>query len=287
MRNFLLIAGFLSLISCGKLIPKTQTYYNLIYTKEDSLLILQKREDFKEESLDRMSFLLEKIGRSFIGSPYKSHTLETGDTESLVINLREFDCTTFVETCLALTTTFKMGGYTFDSYQYILKRIRYRNGYLNGYNSRLHYFTDWITDNSTLGYVKDITKIFDGIPYQKEINFMSNHFEAYSQLANDTTLVEGIRQIENEINKRSYYYIPKEDLYKNELYLEEGWIVAFTTSISGLDVIHTGITVRSGDEIHLLHASSDAGKVIVSDKTLVEYVMKNKLQNGIILLKID
>lgn len=287
MRIFISFITFLSLISCGKLIPQIQTDYNIICDEADSLLVLEKREQFKEESLDRMSFLLEKIGRSFIGSPYKAHTLEVGDEESLVINLHEFDCTTFVETCLALTTTFKMGGYTFDSYQYILKRIRYREGYIDGYNSRLHYFTDWITDNSVNGYVKDATKIFDGIPYESNVNFMSTHVTSYPQLVKDTLLVEGIKEIETEISTRQYYYIPKDDLYKNELYLEEGWIVAFTTDIKGLDVIHTGITVRNGDKIHLLHASSDAGEVVISEKTLVEYVLGNKHQTGVILLKID
>lgn len=287
MRIVLLFIGMTSLMSCGKLIPKNQTDYNIIYTKEDSLLVLEKREEFKDESVDRMSFLLEKIGRSFIGSPYKAHTLETDGEESLIINLREFDCTTFVETCLALTTEFKMGGYTFDSYQYILKRIRYRNGYIDGYNSRLHYFTDWITDNSELGYVKDATKIFDGVPYPNKVNFMSTHVSSYPQLAKDSTLIPGLKKIEQEISSRQYYYIPKDHIKDNEIYLEEGWIVAFTTDIEGLDIIHTGITVRVGDEIHLLHASSDAGRVLVSDEPLVDYIMKNKHQTGIMLLKID
>lgn len=287
MRIVLLFIGMTSLMSCGKLIPKNQTDYNIICTQEDSLLVLEKREEFKDESVDRMSFLLEKIGRSFIGSPYKAHTLETDGEESLVINLHEFDCTTFVETCLALTTTFKMGGYTFDSYQYILKRIRYRNGYIDGYNSRLHYFTDWITDNSELGYVKDATKIFDGIPYPNKVNFMSTHISSYPQLAKDSTLIPGLKKIEQEISSRHYYYIPKEHIKDNEIYLEEGWIVAFTTDIPGLDIIHTGITVRVGDEIHLLHASSDAGRVVVSKESLTDYIMKNKLQTGIMLLKID
>ena len=287
MRYLIIILFLITLSSCGKLIPQVQTDYSIICSKADSLLVLEKREQFKEESLDRMSFLLEKIGRSFIGSPYKAHTLEKGDEESLVINLHEFDCTTFVETCLALTTTFKMGGYTFNSYQYILKRIRYREGYIDGYNSRLHYFTDWITDNSINGYIKDNTKIFDGIPYPNKVDFMSKHVSSYPQLKNDSSLVSGIVDIESQISSREYYYIPKEDLHKNELYLEEGWIVAFTTDIKGLDIIHTGITVRNGDKIHLLHASSDVGKVVVTEKTLVEYVMGNKLQTGVILLKID
>lgn len=286
-RNILILFILYSSFGCNKLIPQNQTDYKLIYTQEDSLLILEKREQFKEESLDRMSFLLEKIGRSFIGSPYKAHTLEQGDKESLVINLREFDCTTFVETCLALTTTFKMGGYNFDSYQYILKRIRYRNGYIDGYNSRLHYFTDWITDNSELGYVKDATKIFDGVPYPNKVNFMSTHIASYEQLSKDSSLIPELKKIEEDISNRSYSYIPKDEIINNELYLEEGWIVAFTTDIEGLDVVHTGITVRVGSKIHLLHASSDAGKVVVSDVSLTEYIMANKNQTGIILLKID
>lgn len=283
----LLLVALLSLVSCGKLIPQNQTEYKLIYTQQDSLLVLEKREQFKEESLDRMSLLLEKIGRSFIGAPYKAHTLEVGNEESLVINLHEFDCTTFVETCLALTTTFKMGGYTFDSYQYILKRIRYRDGYIDGYNSRLHYFTDWISDNSVLGYVKDVTKIFDGIPYPNQVNFMSTHPALYQQLAKDSSLIDGLVEIEQAISKRQYYYIPKEAIGKIEPYLEEGWIVAFTTDIKGLDVIHTGITVRVGSKIHLLHASSEAGMVVVTEEPLVDYVMRNKHQTGIMLLKID
>lgn len=288
MRQILvLILLSVGTLGCGKLIPRSQNDYNMIYSQQDSLLVLEKRKEFKETSLDRMSFLLEKIARSFVGSPYKAQTLESGNPESLVINLHEFDCTTYVETCLALATTFKMGGYTFDSYQYILKRIRYRNGYLDGYASRLHYFTDWISDNSIIGYVKDVTPLFDGIPYVNKPSFMSTHPEAYPQLAANPELINEIKRIEEKIASRTYHYIPKEELKNNEVYLEEGMIVAFTTNIDGLDVIHTGITTREGERIHLLHASSDAGAVVVSDEPLVEYVMKNALQTGVILLKVE
>lgn len=287
MRIFLLLIIGISIVSCEKAKSQNQTDYSIICEKADSLLILEKGEQFKNESLGKMSFLLEKIGRSFIGSPYKAHTLEIGDKESLVINLHEFDCTTFVETCLALTNTFKMGGNTFNSYQSILKQIRYRKGIINSYGSRLHYFTDWITDNSKSGYIKDVTKLCNGIPYPNHVNFMSKHVGAYPQLVKDTLLIKDIRHIESEISSRQYDYIPKEELHLSEHYIEEGWIVAFTTNINGLDIIHTGITVRENNKIHLLHASSDAGKVVVSDKTLVNYIMGNKLQSGIILLKIE
>jgi Protein of unknown function (DUF1460) len=40
------------------------------------------------------------IAKSFLNRPYKAKTLEGNATERLVVNLREFDCNTFVESCI-------------------------------------------------------------------------------------------------------------------------------------------------------------------------------------------
>ena len=45
--------------------------------------------------------LIEFIGREFINTPYKSGTLE-GSPEMLTVNLDEMDCTTFIETVVAM-----------------------------------------------------------------------------------------------------------------------------------------------------------------------------------------
>ena len=49
------------------------------------------------------------IGKEFLGTPYVSGTLEGGDTETLTINLDEMDCTTYVETVMALAYTIGEG----------------------------------------------------------------------------------------------------------------------------------------------------------------------------------
>jgi len=46
--------------------------------------------------------LMVKVGSFFLGTPYVAHTLEK-EEEQLVINLREMDCTTFAENCLAIS----------------------------------------------------------------------------------------------------------------------------------------------------------------------------------------
>jgi hypothetical protein len=63
-------------------------------------------------------------------------------------------------------------------------------------------------------------------------------------------------------------------------------IVAITSDIQGLDIAHTGILVMENGKIHLLHASSDKGKVVISEKTFQEYIMGNKHQTGAIFLNV-
>lgn len=41
-------------------------------------------------------------GLGFVDTPYKAGTLEVDDTEDLIINCDEVDCTTFVEYALAM-----------------------------------------------------------------------------------------------------------------------------------------------------------------------------------------
>ena len=88
------------------------------------------------------------FARLFIGRPYVAHTLEVADPERLVVNTRQLDCTTLVENVTALTLCVYRKRFTYSDFKKHLREIRYRGGKLNGYTSRLHYFTDWIDDNS-------------------------------------------------------------------------------------------------------------------------------------------
>jgi hypothetical protein len=116
---------------------------------------------------------------------------------------------------------------------------------------------------------------------------MSQNTYAYAALKNDSILVEKIKKIEEEISKIERYYIPKQHIASIENELKEGLIVAFTTNIEGLDIIHTGIITRQNDSTKLLHASSDFGKVVISNETLSKYIASNQLQTGIMLFEVQ
>ena len=91
--------------------------------------------------------LMLEIGKLFLGTPYVTGTLETKRAEYLVVNLRESDCVTFVENVIALLFLVKSQEKSFEAFRRLLQKIRYRQGRLQGYSSRLHYFSDWIHDN--------------------------------------------------------------------------------------------------------------------------------------------
>ncbi|HKK82489.1 MAG TPA: N-acetylmuramoyl-L-alanine amidase-like domain-containing protein [Prolixibacteraceae bacterium] len=281
MQSISYIPLLIVLLSCSGAKTTKKEEHNSINNNADSVRVVQVLNRFSEHEI----YPLDSLAREFINTPYAAHTLENGQDENLVINLHQFDCTTFVETCLALKQTLNLPEATFKNYARQLKNIRYRNGELNGYTSRLHYFSEWIANNIEKGYVKDVTSKYGSIPYQKEINFMSTHPDAYPQLKADTTLIKHIIEAEEQLSNQTFYYIPKEEIASIENEIESGLIVAFTTHIDGLDVVHNGITTKKNGKTYMIHASSDAGKVVVTEKTLSGYIMQKRIQSGIILLK--
>ena len=82
------------------------------------------------------------VGTSFLGTPYVAYAIEVPGDERLVINMQGLDCVSLTENSLALSRCIKSGKTTFDDYKRQMKRIRYRNGVIDRYPSRLHYFSD-------------------------------------------------------------------------------------------------------------------------------------------------
>jgi len=252
---------------------------------EDTEILAMLLEELSDKSQTPTGDLMVKVGTWFLETPYVANTLEQEGEERLVINLRELDCTTFAESCVAITRTIQSGKPTLDQFTQELVNVRYRNSKIKGYTSRLHYTTDWIWENQLKQLVRDVTKEIADIPYVKTINFMSTHPDSYMQLKANTRMVEEMAAIEKDITGRSYYYIPKEKLAGFESRLQDGDIVALTTSIGGLDVSHMGILVRKNNRIHLLHASLTAKKVVLSEETLEDYLKNSKSVTGIIVAR--
>lgn len=252
----------------------------------------QDRDSFEEkikvlEQIREQNFgdTLTAIGKTFIGTPYVAKTLEIGEKESLVINLQGLDCTTYVENVLAFGCLLSSGKRSLDDFARILEIIRYKDGELNGYPSRLHYFSEWIANNDKKGLVKDITAELGGKALTKDINFMSTHRELYPFLASEDNFLK-IKASERYLNDRPIHVLAKDKIASQEHLMQPGDIVALATSIEGLDVTHTGFAIRMPDgRIHLLHASSANAKVEISELPLADYLKKIKSNTGIMVAR--
>lgn len=237
-----------------------------------------------EAPADRLVF----AARQLLRSPYVAATLE-GDTEVLRINMSEFDCTTLVETAIALTLTAAVDTASFDEFAQNLRNIRYRSGVVDGYASRLHYVSDWIADNTLRGNFAEVTAQCPLAKRDvKNINYISTHSRNYTALLNNDSLVNCIKEVEAKYNNYRYQYIPAASLNSEALakWLKNGDIVLFTTSAKGLDVSHMGIIVIEHGRVCFIHASSRANAVVIEKQPLYNYVMSNRSINGIRIVRL-
>ena len=248
--------------------------------------------DQRPDTFPRFGDLLARIGERFVGTPYQPHTLEVPGPERLVINLEALDCVTFVENVLALARLAWADppGLAADpagfraAFRDELTRIRYRDGTLDGYASRLHYFSEWIADNEGAGLVDAISRELGGAPDGTAIDFMSTHPDAYRQLADPATLAE-IARIEGRIGAVERFYIPEDEIAAAAHLIRDGDIIAATSTVAGLDIAHTGIAVWRDGALRLLHAPLVGSHVQLSDESLAERIVRIGGQDGIMVAR--
>ena len=222
----------------------------------------------------------------FVDSPYVGGTLEGDDLECLRVNLRELDCVTFVENVISLYLMLKSGQHTFDNFCSILQLIRYRDGVVNGYLSRLHYFSEWLDNNRQMGIIS-LPSLSGCRSYSPRVSFMSSNCDAYPALKASSELCKQIISIEKSVNMLNLCYIPKMLVSSLSSNIKNGDIIAISTHINGLDIAHTGFAFVQNGNLHLLHASSDEKKVVVSDETLHDYLERYRNHSGIITGRIE
>jgi len=267
----------------SNLVKDIKTPEKVVYLQKDKEILEQILQLYSAEKNAATADLLIKVGTFFKETPYVAHTLET-EPEQLIFNLRELDCTTFAENCLAIARTIKSQNPSFDQFTKELQYMRYHNGMINGYTSRIHYFSDWIFENNKKKLITDISKEIANIPYSLQVNFMSTHPKSYVQLK-DSTLIPVIAGQEQEISKRKMYFIPEEKIAAFEMSLQDGDIAGITTSIKGMDISHVVILQRVAGRMHILHASQTANKVILSEETLEDYLKNSKSATGIMVAR--
>ena len=240
-------------------------------------------------SLPKDSCRTLHFAKKMLGVPYVAATLDGNEEEQLVVHVDQLDCTTFVETVLALCIADKRDARSFDGFKKALTDVRYRDGVLDGYASRLHYFSDWIRNNEQMGFVKECTSETScAQPQELWLNFMTTHVDSYQPMKKNPALVEVMAAQEKNWQGTIVSYIPKEklNLPPEELKIKDGDILAMVTNIKGLDIVHVGFAFWKDNHLHLLHASSLAKKVIEDPKTQYESSGKTKAHIGLRAIRV-
>ena len=257
------------------------------YQRADSLKICRLLRDANKQTTTLW------FARQFLNIPYVAHTLEVNPAEQLVVNTRQLDCTTLVETVTALTLCAHQGKRSWNDYLSTLRTLRYRKGKLDGYPSRLHYFSDWIADKTAMSIVKEIQSPnppFSAVQHIN-VNYMSTHPDAYQALKAHPEWVSVIRQQEETLSRTTSRYIPKSVLKRNTKALRQavhdGDIIAITCNKKGLDIAHLGFAVWKKDGLHLLNASQIHKKVVQEPMTLYQYLQKHPSHTGIRIIRIN
>lgn len=258
---------------------------DIVISSIDKAIIQVKLDNFAPDRSLSMGDLVLKIGLDFLNTPYVAKTLDKSKEEKLVINLHQLDCTTFAENCLALARTVKSDKSSIETFYSELESLRYRGGKLDGYASRLHYFSEWILDNEVRHHVRSMAAQMGGKLVPINLNFMSSHPQEYPQLTNNPESITLIKSIEEKVSAQKFYFIPVSQFESIEGLVRDGDIVTLTTSIPGIDVSHVGILLKKDGKIYMLHASSSIQKVVISTEPFSQYLAKSRKTTGVMIAR--
>jgi N-acetylmuramoyl-L-alanine amidase-like len=235
-----------------------------------------------------------RAGELAAGSPYEPYTLEAylraggspATTEPLTLSLTRFDCVTLVESCLAVARVAgRSGAPTWARFGREIERMRYRGGERLGYASRLHYFSEWITDGERRGLVRDCGPELGGEEDARPLRFMTAHRGSYPAFSNEGVF-RNIEAIERRLDGRPRRVVPTARIPEVADRIETGDVLGFATAIPGLDVTHAAFAYRdAGSVLRVLHAPLSGGVVAVTGATLVEYVAAIRRATGILVAR--
>jgi hypothetical protein len=234
-----------------------------------------------------------RVGELAAGSPYVPHTLEeylrNGGSplqEPLTLSLAHFDCVTLVEACLAVARlAHGEEAPTWKRFGQEIERMRYRGGKRAGYTSRLHYFSEWISDGEKRGLLKDLGRELGAREDNRPLRFMTEHREEYPALANDSVFRD-IKDIERRLSQTPRQVLAIERIPEAARRIETGDVLGFATRIAGLDVTHTAFAYRDKEGIlRVLHAPLSGGVVEITRATLPQYVAALRRSSGILVAR--
>ena len=235
-----------------------------------------------------------RVGEQAQGTPYEASTLEAylkaggkpTSTEPLTLSLTRFDCVTLVESCLAVARVARASDVpSWGRFGREVERMRYRGGTRGDYTSRNHYFSEWISDGERRGLVRDIGAELGGTEDARPLRFMTEHRASYPALADDGVF-RAIGEMERRLDAHPRRVIATAHIADVAERIQTGDVLAFATSIPGLDVSHSAMAYRDRDGVlRVLHAPLSGGVVEVTKTTLPEYVARIRRATGILVAR--
>jgi hypothetical protein len=234
------------------------------------------------------------VGELAVGTPYVAFTLEEylraggspSATEPLTLSLTRFDCVSLVESCLGVARVADDSGPpTWEHFAHEMERMRYRDGVRRDYASRLHYFSEWISDGERRGLLRDLGATLGGVEDARPLRFMTEHRVSYPGLADDGVF-RAIGEMERSLDDQPRRVVPTDRIPEVSDRIQTGDVLAFATSIPGLDVSHAAFAYRDGQGmLRVLHAPLSGGTVEVTRATLPEYVAAIRRSTGILVAR--
>jgi hypothetical protein len=241
---------------------------------------------------------IAQISQYFLGASYMLEPLGEGTSgqfnQEPLYRLDAFDCETYVDTVLALTFS-----NNFQQFQYIIKKIRYKNGIVS-FLTRTHFpNADWIPNNIDNGYIQPITASIASNQNTAIAYVYLNRKNWYQQLSADRIKIPGLT-VQEKISKlnqlhalankvknseASIVYIPVskffiEDQPNLNLFekIPQSSLIFFVihdpTLIekigTQMNISHMGFVIWKQGQPYLRAASSLKGKII--DLPLINYL---------------
>lgn len=242
----------------------------------------------------------------FVGTPYTLDPLGEGETgrydRDPLYRFDAFDCTTFIETAMALAFARNDGrDGDFDLFFHALQSIRYRGGEI-GYMTRNHFpEIDWIPNNAKAGFVRDITTEVAG-PFGFEIAealIEKRSWYEHKRLANINVpglsmdekhqlllelRIQG-RAFGSELSRLPYLSIDQalfpDGIANNALFaripggaivniVRPNWDLAATEG-THLNISHQALLLRKNGELYMRHATTGSPRKVV-DQKLKDYL---------------
>ncbi|KHD89736.1 MAG: hypothetical protein OM95_01295 [Bdellovibrio sp. ArHS] len=230
----------------------------------------------------------------FLGKPYLGGALGEGSTSAFdndpLYRFDAFDCTTYVETVVALSLATSE-----EAFKKILSQVRYLNGEVSLFKRNHFTSVDWTPNAERLGVLRDITAdvgaeqtstlttliekstwFFRQAPemvkatdqFQKKIEYIRTQTKNF---ANEKVRLPFIDKKTLLANPQLLRYFPKAGVIN---IVRANWKVKEAIG-TALDISHQGVFFERNGQIIFRHASFKRGSQFVVEIPLLDYVRNN------------